>query len=159
MAHFSRVAAQVLLIMNASPALADEGASGLYAPGNFGFGAGVTPDAGLYLSTGFARYEGDIRIFIDGGRIIADAEARPYSLAFAALWVPQIEVLGGNLGLSIGSAEKFAWAHGEVRGLINFEVTRAKVALSGLSVMWCIRRCCSSGLCASLFASCKSSTR
>jgi hypothetical protein len=123
MARFSRVAAQVLLILNASPALADEGASGLYAPGNFGFGAGVTPDAGLYLSTGFARYEGDIRILIDGGVIIADVEAQPFALAFAALWVPQIKVLGGNLGLSVGSAEKFAWAHGEVRGLINFEKT------------------------------------
>jgi hypothetical protein len=123
MASWLRAASQVLAIVIASPALADEGASGLYAPGNFGFGAGVTPDAGLYLSSGFAHYEGDIRIFIDGGKIIADAEARPYSVAFAALWVPPIKILGGNLGLSLGSSEKFPSAHGEVRGLINLEET------------------------------------
>src|SRR5262245_64987117 len=100
MARFLRSTSHALLILSASAALADEGASGLYAPGNFGFGAGVTPDAGLYLSTGFARYEGDIRIFIDGGRIIADAEAQTYSLAFAALWVQQIKVWGRDLGHS-----------------------------------------------------------
>src|SRR5262245_21814596 len=100
MARFPRVAAQILLIVNASPALADEGASGLYAPGNFGFGAGVTPDPGLYLSTGVAHYDGDIRIFIEGGTIVIDAEKRPYSLVFAGLWVPQTKILGGNLGLS-----------------------------------------------------------
>ena len=112
-----------MLVAIASPALADEGASGLYAPGNFGFGAGVTPDAGLYLNTGFAHYQGDIRIFIEGGKIIADAEVRPYSVAFTALWVPQTKILGGNLGLSIGSSEKHPWAHGVVRGLINAEET------------------------------------
>jgi hypothetical protein len=55
MARWLRAASQVLLIAIATPALADEGATGLYAPGNFGFGAGVTLDAGLYLSTGFAH--------------------------------------------------------------------------------------------------------
>ena len=70
--------AAVLLIAIASPALADEGASGLYVPGNFGFGAGVTPDAGFYLSTGLAHYDGDIKIFIDGGKIVLNAEKRPY---------------------------------------------------------------------------------
>ena len=72
MARFLRAAAQVLLIMIASPALADEGASGLYPPGNFGFGAGVTPDPGFYLSTGVAHYDGDIRLFIDGGKIVLE---------------------------------------------------------------------------------------
>jgi hypothetical protein len=92
-----KVAAQVLLIAIASPALADEGVSGLYVPGNFGFGAGVTPDAGFYLSTGLAHYDGDIKIFIDGGKIVLNADKRPYSLGFAALWVPETKVLGGNL--------------------------------------------------------------
>ena len=50
-----------------------------------------------------------------------DLESLRGRLAFAALWVPQLKVLGGNLGLSVGSAEKFAWAHGEVRGLINLK--------------------------------------
>ena len=96
-----KAAAPVLLIVIASPALTDEGASGLYVPGNFGFGAGVTPDAGFYLSTGLAHYDGDIKIFIDGGKIVVNADKRPYSLAFAALWVPETKVLGGNLGLSL----------------------------------------------------------
>jgi hypothetical protein len=124
MARFLRAAAaQVLLITATSPALADEAASGLYVPGNFGFGAGVTPDAGFYLSTGLLHYDGNIRIFIEGGKIVLDAEKRPYSIGFAALWVPQTKILGGNLGLSLGSADNFAWAHGVVRGLINAEET------------------------------------
>ena len=85
MARLLKAAAQVLLIAIASPVLADEAASGLYVPGNFGFGAGVTPDAGFYLSTGLAHYDGDIKIFIDGGKIVLNAEKRPYSLAFATL--------------------------------------------------------------------------
>jgi hypothetical protein len=123
MARFAKAAAQVLSVMIVSPALADEGASGLYVPGNFGFGAGVTPDAGLYLSAGLAHYDGDIRIFIDGGKIVVDADKRPYSLGFAALWVPKTKVLGGNLGLSISSPDNFVWAHGVVTGLINAEAT------------------------------------
>jgi hypothetical protein len=118
-----KAAAPVLLIVIASPALTDEGASGLYVPGNFGFGAGVTPDAGFYLSTGLAHYDGDIKIFIDGGKIVVNADKRPYSLAFAALWVPETKVLGGNLGLSLGSSDVFSWAHGEVTGLINADAT------------------------------------
>jgi hypothetical protein len=123
MARSTKVAISLLLIMNASPALADEGASGLYAPGNFGFGAGVTPDPGFYLSTGVAHYDGDIRIFTEGGAIVIDAEKRPYSLVFAGLWVPQAKILGGNLGLSLASADVFVWAHGVVSGLINAEET------------------------------------
>ena len=123
MARFLKAAAQVLLIAIVSPALADEGASGLYVPGNFGFGAGVTPDAGVYLSTGLAHYDGDIRVFIDGGKIVLDAEKRPYSLGFAALWVPEKKILGGNLGLSLSSADAFVWAHGVVSGLITSDET------------------------------------
>jgi hypothetical protein len=123
MARLLKAAALVLLIAAALPARADEGAAGLYVPGNFGFGAGVTPDAGLYLSTGVAHYDGDIRIFIDGGKIVLNAEKRPYSIGFASLWVPKTKVLGGNLGLSLGSSDVFSWAHGEVTGLINFEDT------------------------------------
>jgi len=52
-----------------------------------------------------------------------EAEARPYALGFAALWVPQTKILGGNLGLSLGSADNFAWAHGVLTGLINAEET------------------------------------
>ena len=51
------------------------------------------------------------------------ADKRPYSIGFASLWVPQTKVLGGNLGLSLGSSGVFSWAHGEVTGLINFEDT------------------------------------
>jgi len=54
MARFLRAAAaQVLLITATSPALADEAASGLYVPGNLGFGAGVTPDAASISARGF----------------------------------------------------------------------------------------------------------
>ena len=57
MARFTKVATPLLLIMSVSPALADEGASGLYVPGNFGFGAGVTPDLRLVHPEGDAPGE------------------------------------------------------------------------------------------------------
>src|SRR4026208_1547603 len=124
-ARFTKVATPLLLIMSASPALADEGASGLYVPGNFGFGAGVTPDPGLYLSSGIVYYDGDIKVYIEGGKIVLNVDKRPFSTGFAALWVPEAKILGGQIGLSLGSSYNFAWAHGEVTGLINAEKTVA----------------------------------
>src|SRR5262245_59909633 len=73
-----RTAAGLLLIVVASPAHAAESASGLVAPGNFGFGAGVTPDPGLYVFSALARYDGDIRVYIDGGKTVIDVNKRPF---------------------------------------------------------------------------------
>ena len=123
MARFTKVSIPLLLIMSVSPALADEGASGLYVPGNFGFGAGVTPDPGLYLSSGVVYYDGAIKVYIEGGKIVLNVDKRPFSTAFAVLWVPETKILGGQIGLSLGSSYNFAWAHGEVTGLINAEKT------------------------------------
>lgn len=124
MARFVILAgAEVLLIMIGSPAFADEGASGLYPPGNRGFGAGVTPDPGLYLSSGLVHYEGSIRIYIDGGKTVIDVKARPSSAPFGVLWVPEAKVLGGNIGLSLGFSDNFTWLHGLVTGLRNVEET------------------------------------
>ena len=123
MACFAKVAAPLLLIMSISPALADEGASGLYVPGNFGFGAGVTPDPGLYLSSGVGYYDGDIKVYIEGGKIVLDVVKRPFSTSFATLWVPETKILGGQIGLSLRSSYNYAWAHGVVTGLIDEEKT------------------------------------
>lgn len=123
MARFTMVAAPLLLIASLSPALADEGASGLYVPGNFGFGSGVTPDPGLYLSSGVGYYDGDIKVYIDGGKIVVNVDKRPFSTTFATLWVPETKILGGRLGLSLRSSYSYAFAHGEVTGLINEEKT------------------------------------
>jgi hypothetical protein len=123
MSRLTKVATPLLLIMSTIPALADEGASGLYVPGNFGFGAGVTPDPGLYLSSGVGYYDGTIKVYIEGGKIVLNVEKRPFSTGFAALWVPETKILGGQIGLSLGSSYNFAWAHGEVTGLINAEKT------------------------------------
>jgi hypothetical protein len=92
MARFTKVAASLLLITSISPALADEGASGLYVPGNFGFGAGVTPGPGLYLSSSVGYYEGDIKVYIEGGKIVIDVVKRPVSTSFATLWVPVAQI-------------------------------------------------------------------
>ena len=83
MARFTKVATPLLLIMSVSPTLADEGASGLYVPGNFGFGAGVTPDPGLYLSSGVVYYDGAIKVYIEGGKIVLDVDKRPFSTGYA----------------------------------------------------------------------------
>ena len=92
-----RTAAGVFLIIIASPAHGVESASGLVAPGNFGFGAGVTPDPGLYVFSALVRYQGDIRLYIDGGEIIIDATKRPFVSGFGSLWVPEMNVLGGGI--------------------------------------------------------------
>ncbi len=133
MARFARLAAPLrfapLLVLisiapaGLSPARADEGASGLYVPGNFGFSAGVTPPPGVYLSTGVGYYDGDIKVYIEGGKIVLDVDKRPVSTTFASLWVPEGEVLGGRLGLSLRSSYSYAWAHGVVTGLVNEERT------------------------------------
>jgi hypothetical protein len=123
MARFAKAAAVLLLIVIVSPALADEAASGLYVPGNFGFGAGVTPDPGLCLSSGFGHYDGAIKVYIEGGKIVIDVDKRPFSAGFATLWVPEAKILGGQVGLSLGSSYNFAFAHGVVTGLINAEKT------------------------------------
>ena len=115
----------LLLITSMSPALADEGASGLYVPGNFGFGAGVTPGPGLYLSSGVGYYDGDIKVYIDGGKIVLDVVKRPVTTMYAALWVPETKILGGQLGLSLRSSYNYAWAHGVVTGLIDEDKTVA----------------------------------
>jgi hypothetical protein len=64
MARLTKVATAFLL--SSSPVLADEGASGLYVPGNFGFGAGVTPSPGVYLSSGIVYYDGGIKVYTEG---------------------------------------------------------------------------------------------
>jgi hypothetical protein len=125
MARFAKVAAPLLLITSISPAFADEGASGLYVPGNFGFGAGVTPGPGLYLSSGVGYYDGDIKVYIDGGKIVLDVVKRPFTTMYAALWVPETKILGGQLGLSLRSSYNYAWAHGVVTGLIDEDKTVA----------------------------------
>ena len=104
MSRFWKVATPLLLIMSVSPTLADEGASGLYVPGNFGFGAGVTPDPGLYLSSGIVYYDGSIKVYIEGGTIVLDVDKRPFSTGYAALWVPKAKILGGQIGLSLASS-------------------------------------------------------
>ena len=124
MAHFLvRIAAGVLLIIIGSPAHAVKSASGLVAPGNFGFGAGVTPDPGLYVFSAIAHYDGDIRVYIDGGRTAIDVNKSPFLSGFGSLWVPETKVLGGHLGLSLGSSYNFVQAHGVVTGLTNFAKT------------------------------------
>ncbi|ODR93440.1 hypothetical protein AUC69_04365 [Methyloceanibacter superfactus] len=65
-------------------------------PGNFGFGAGVTPDPGLYLSTGVGYYDGDIKVYIDGGKIVLNVVKRPVSTTFATLWVPETKILAAG---------------------------------------------------------------
>ncbi len=112
-----RIAAGALLLMIASPALGAESASGLVTPGNFGFGAGVTPDPGLYFASAFAGYDGDIRIYLDGGKTVLDVNKSPFLSGFGNLWVPDTKVLGGHIGLSLGSSYNFVRADGTVTGL------------------------------------------
>lgn len=116
MARFTKVAIPLLSIMSVSPTLADEGASGLYVPGNFGFGAGVTPDPGLYLSSGVGYYDGDIKFTSRVGKFclmsISDRSPRhsqPYGFPRRSSWVAGSDCRSAPPTVSHGPTE---WLRG-----------------------------------------------
>ena len=108
-ALYEQLRPHCLLIMSASPALADEGASGLYVQRvNFGFGAGVTLVTPACISAqDLSTTTALSKLDIEGGKIVLDVDKRPFSAAFAALWVPETKILGGQIGLSLGSSYSF----------------------------------------------------
>jgi hypothetical protein len=82
------------------PASAGEGGAGLYVPGSQGFGAGVTPPPGFYLTQGFLVYDGKVSAQVGGGIISANARKTVFVSALNLLVVPSFEIAGGRIGLS-----------------------------------------------------------
>jgi hypothetical protein len=83
-----------------SPAIAGEGGGGLYIPGQQGFGAGVTPPAGFYITQGFLVYDGKVSALLEGGQVSANARKTAFVSALNLLVVPSFEIAGGRIGLS-----------------------------------------------------------
>ena len=74
MARFAKAAAPLLsiiiLIVIVPAALADEAASGLYVPGNFGFGAGVTPGPACISAQDLATTTALSRFTLRAGKLL-----------------------------------------------------------------------------------------
>ena len=90
-----------LLASNA--AMAAEAGFSVYGLGDSSFNAGITPPGGTYI-TGLADYYTGVieaTVTIGGTPVTAGAEAGFLQTGVNALWVPDEQVLGGNLALSI----------------------------------------------------------
>jgi len=112
-------AAVMIGSMATSPSSADESASGLYVPGSFGFDAGKTPDPGFYGSTAIFSYDGRIHLFIDGGETALDVHKQALVPSFAALYVPDADVLGGRVGFSAISSYSYIGLDARAVGTTN----------------------------------------
>lgn len=77
-----------------------ESGAGLYIPGSYGFGAGVTPPPGVYISHANLFYDGKIARTLEGGRLDVDARKTAAPFAVNLLWVLPDKVLDGRVGLS-----------------------------------------------------------
>ena len=97
----SLVAACVLV--GTSAANASEYGFSTYGLGSNAFGAGVTPPPGTYVSTAFGFYSGTIGGTVNFGGTILNAGAKVQFLSAAenGLYVPDMDVFGGHLGLSV----------------------------------------------------------
>jgi hypothetical protein len=89
----------------ARPAAAEEGGSGHYLPGFFGFLAGVLPpERGFYfndlnyLYTGTFGQQADLPI---GGRVVAGFKGTLYANAPTVTWVPGKKLLGATVGTTL----------------------------------------------------------
>ena len=77
----------------------------------------------MYLNQRLDVYDGDIGIYIDGGKVALDVHKRPFVAGFGALWVPETKVLGGRIGLTLGSSYNFIRLDGVVTGPTNIAET------------------------------------
>jgi hypothetical protein len=84
-----------------APAFAGEGGGGLYVPGQQAFGAGVTPPVGFYITQGFLVYDGKVSALLEGGQVSANARKTAFVSALNLLVVPNFEIAGGRIGLSV----------------------------------------------------------
>ena len=44
-----------------------------------------------WISSGVVYYDGAIKVYIEGGKIVLNVDKRPFSTGYAALWVPKAE--------------------------------------------------------------------
>ena len=97
------LAVACLLPAAGAPAKAAEYTFTTYGLGGTAFGAGVTPPAGTYVSTGASFYRGSISGNINIGGVVFNAGAKAEILAgvVGGLYVRDWTVLGGRLGLGV----------------------------------------------------------
>lgn len=122
--HYSRsIAAAVLggLLTGASQGDAAEYAFTTYPLGSLSFGAGITPPAGLYVTEGISFYTGVIGGTFDfGGRTSsAGVRADAVSTDLDILYVPDVKVLDGHLGLSVSVPAAYVMYTAKAAGPFN----------------------------------------
>lgn len=85
----------------ARPALATEGASGLYLLGSQALGAGLAPAPGWYISTVVVQYSGAVGSASQGGVTLLSLKKRADSMAVNLLYAPKTELMGGQVSVSV----------------------------------------------------------
>jgi hypothetical protein len=90
-------------LVQASPTLGAESASGAYLLGLRGPGAGTTPPEGLFFSTQTYFYSGKINgsVRLENGTVLGQARVTPLVNVPTFLWVTPIEIGGARLGTSL----------------------------------------------------------
>jgi hypothetical protein len=98
------LAAACIHAVVAPPASAAEGGISFYIPGLKGPLAGFLPPPGVYFQDDAYFYEGHIgggRNTALGGNVVAGVKQRTFVNFATPLWVTPVEILGGNLALSL----------------------------------------------------------
>ena len=91
-----------ILLLSGSGAFAVEAGISSYTLGATGFNAGITPPAGTYVTPVTGFYSGiiDDPVNIGGLPLDPGSELSFFKAGMNVLYVPELEVLGGALGLS-----------------------------------------------------------
>jgi hypothetical protein len=95
-----RAAALVLAIgLATSSARAVESGFSTYGLGSQGFGSGVTPPPGFYVTPFFTYLDVESRNVTIGGAVTGKLTVDFVVMGFNLLYVPKVEVFGGRLGI------------------------------------------------------------
>jgi hypothetical protein len=106
-----------------SPGRPAEYAFTTYPLGSLSFGAGVTPPPGVYVTEGISFYTGTIGGTFDfGGRTFnAGVRADAVSGDLDILYVPDVKVFDGHLGLSVSIPAAYVMYTAKIAGPLNSE--------------------------------------
>ncbi len=114
-----------LWLAAAGQATAVEYAFSSYPLGSAGFGAGVTPPPGTYVTALASYYTGEIggQLNFGGVTLNAGAEVKLFATGLNGLYVPERKLLGGHLGIGVTVPVGFIDVDATV-GLGPLEVSR-----------------------------------
>lgn len=94
------VAALILIVAQADPALAVEGGTSTYLLGSRDSLAGIVPPPGIYVTTQFIHVQGNVSFAALGGRPLIDLETSTNIFELIGTQVFEGEVMGGRAAIS-----------------------------------------------------------